>query len=62
MEQEKTLIAASFVGWVRDRKGNVTKRTLRPTSPTITTFIGGGYNMNTTPTILEIWKKQYPVQ
>jgi len=43
-----------ILGWVRDNKGKVVHRPLRDICPTITTFVGGGHNGNTTPFVLEI--------
>ena len=48
------------IGWVRDSKGRVTKRTLKDIVNSITTFAGGGIAgedglCNTQPYVLELY-------
>lgn len=49
------------IGWVRDRKGRITKRTFKDVVNSITTFAGGGIAAedglcNTQPYVLEIYE------
>ena len=52
------------IGWVRDSKGRITKRTFKDVVNSITTFAGGGIAAsdglgNTQPYILEIYETDF---
>ena len=54
------MIMKAAIGWVRDSKGRITKRTVKDVSNTITTFVGRGITgsdglCSTKPYVLEIY-------
>ena len=50
----------AIIGWVRDKSGKVTKRTLNDICNAITSMVGGGHAdadglMSMTPQVMEVW-------